>query len=367
MRRFFTIIFAIALGLPLVAAGPSTTILPPPVLLVYPLTVNGGDVQKESGSRIAVIIAQSIANLGGVVVKPAPPGTERKDYLAVTRAQNAEYYLSGYVTPLGDGASVVEQLVSAQSGIVIYSGTAQIKTYNDADGQGDLIRTALLRHQARNIGAYEAPPVPAATPQATAAPGEGGAQANIGKLFGRKKSANKPAPLATAGATAAVRTTAAPAPAPIASATTRPTAAAALQTVARNVPGAYGVLAIGGSAEQERRDYARGVVQSTIAANKGRSTSFAVTAAELASKGQELCASANVGMVLGGSLATRSETTFGQPQNSAAFELTAYDCSGHLTYHRTFERDAGGDWKIAVDRAVTSAVGAFLHPAKGRS
>ncbi|GAC1418577.1 MAG: hypothetical protein NVSMB5_10090 [Candidatus Velthaea sp.] len=352
MRRFFAIIFAIALGLPLVAAGPSTTILPAPVLIVFPLTVNGSDMQKESGSRIAVIIAQSIATLGGVVVKPSPAGTERKDYLEVTRAQSAEYYLSGYITPLGDGASVVEQLVSAQSGIVVYSGTAQIKTYNDAQGQGDLIRAALLRHQARNIGAYEAPPAPAASPQPTAASTEGGAQANIGKLFGRKK----PAPrAATTSAPSA-----APAP-PVARVTAQPV------SVAKNTVEMYGVLPIGGSAEQDRREYARTIVESSLVANKARSAIFAVSSAELSAKGNALCASGNVGMFLGGNLVARSETTFGQVQTAAAFELAAYDCNGRLTYRKTFERDAGGDWKVAVDRAVTSAVGAYLHPPKARA
>ena len=389
MRRFFTLIFSLALGLPLIAAAPGTTFLPPPVVVVFPLTVNGNDVQKESGSRIAIIIAQSMANLGGVVVKPAPPGSERKDYLAITRAQSADYYLSGYVTPLGEGASVVEQLVSAQSGIVVYSGTAQIKSYADADGQGAIIREAMLRHQARNIGAYEAPPERVATAAPTVAPAaDGGQQANIGKLFGRKKATPKPVAAATAipaatstnGPAAPPRTVASvatpapntpapkakPTPARPAEPTAKPVAVVteAPHQVALAGADSFGVLAIGGTADSERREFARNAIESSIAAVKGKTSAFAVTPAELGSRGNELCKSAEVETILGGNLVARTETTFGQSQTTASFELIAYDCTGHVKYHKSFERDAGGDWKFAVERAVSAAVGAYLHPVK---
>ena len=48
---------------------------------------------------------------------PAPPGTERKDYLAVARAEHADYYIAGFLSPLAEGVSVVEQVVSTTSGI----------------------------------------------------------------------------------------------------------------------------------------------------------------------------------------------------------------------------------------------------------
>jgi len=161
VRRFLAFLLCAALSAPLLGASP-TLLLAPPVLVVYPLTMaSATDLDKEAGSRLAVSIAQSIAALGGVTVKPAPPGTERKNYLEIARAQNADYYISGYITPLGEDVSVVEQLVSTQSGIVVFSNTAPIKTYNDAVGQGEILRTALLRHQGRNVGAYDAPSPPA--------------------------------------------------------------------------------------------------------------------------------------------------------------------------------------------------------------
>ncbi|MFN2460462.1 MAG: hypothetical protein ABR591_07225, partial [Candidatus Velthaea sp.] len=109
MRRFLAGLVTACLALLLLAAAPPS-FLPTPTVVVYPLTVNGSDVDKESGSRLAVVIAQSMSSAGGVTVKPAPPGTERKNFLEIARSQTADYYIAGYVTPLGNDVSVVEQL-----------------------------------------------------------------------------------------------------------------------------------------------------------------------------------------------------------------------------------------------------------------
>ena len=170
-------------------------ILPPPVLLVYSFTVNG-DAQKESGARLAVLIGTQIAELGGVTVKPGPPGTQRTDFLTTARSANADYYLSGYVTPIGDEVTVVEQLVSVQTGIIAYSNTAQIKTYAEAAGQGDILRTALLRHQGRNIAAYEQFATPSPATPAPASTNDS-SKANLGNLFKKKKAASKPQTMPT--------------------------------------------------------------------------------------------------------------------------------------------------------------------------
>jgi len=155
----------------LLAAAPPASILATPVLIVYPFSANGSDVSKEAGSRLAITIATQIANLGGVTVKPATPGVERQNYLDAARSAGADYYIAGFATPLGDGVSVVEQLVSSQTGIIVFSNTAQVRTYGDAAGQGDVLREALLHHQMRNLGAYAAPPPSANTPTTAAAPG----------------------------------------------------------------------------------------------------------------------------------------------------------------------------------------------------
>jgi len=49
----------------------------------------------------------------------------------------ADYYVAGFISPLGEGVSVVEQVVGTGSGIVLFSSSAQLSTYADAAGQGD--------------------------------------------------------------------------------------------------------------------------------------------------------------------------------------------------------------------------------------
>lgn len=355
MRSSVVALFAVLLAFTLLAAAPATSILAAPNLVVYPFSANGSDVSKEAGSRLAITIATQIANLGGVNVRPATPGVDRQNYLDAARSAGADYYIAGYVTPLGDGVSVVEQLVSTQTGIVVYSNTAQVRTYGDAAGQGDVLREALLRHQTRNLGAYAAAPPPATTPAPAPAPGTA-AQANLGRLFGRKQhNATSPTPAAKATASplassapAVARATALPAPTPVTSGSP-------------GRGGGYGVLAIGGSAADERRSFTGAAIRNDIIANHRRVAGTGITRATA-------CRHDDVGTLLGGNLTTRNYTLLGQRQTSATLELLAYDCAGNLVYRRTFAHDdAQGSWRNAVDRVVAAAVSSFLRdPAPSR-
>jgi hypothetical protein len=271
----------------------------------------------------------------------------------------------------------------------VYSNTAQVRTFADAVGQGDVLRDALLRHQSRNLGAYAAPPPPANTPSPTPAPGSA-AQANLGRLFGHKQKrgaapANSPSPSATTtlpptvartNGTPAPSSTLAP-PAPVAhtvpaahptsaaasspaavAATPSPVAVAAAAspaTVAAVQRGSgYGILAIGGPAEDDRRSFTGAALRNDMIANHRRVANTAGTP-------QAACGDDSVGTLLGGNLTTHSHTILGQPQATATLELLAYDCTGNIVYRKTFAHGARGDWKNAVDGVVATAVAAFLR------
>jgi len=102
-------------------------------------------------------------------VKPYIPGTDRKDFLAAARAQSADYYVTGYLTAVGAEVSLVSQIVSTYSGTVIWSQSALVKTYADADAQANLIRDAILHREGRYFASINAP---TAAPEATTRPNE---------------------------------------------------------------------------------------------------------------------------------------------------------------------------------------------------
>ena len=72
------------------------------------------------GTAIAQILGQEMAAAGGITVLPIPQGVKRADFLENARATKADFYISGYVTPVGDTAAVVEQVVSVESGVILF-------------------------------------------------------------------------------------------------------------------------------------------------------------------------------------------------------------------------------------------------------
>ncbi|HTD32529.1 MAG TPA: hypothetical protein VK665_02620, partial [Candidatus Elarobacter sp.] len=202
MRRLLAVCLVAFFGLPLLAAAPTSLSIKPSVI-VYPFVATGSSVDREASSRLATLIATQMANTGKVTVLPPPPGTERKDYLAVARAQNADYYVSGFISPLGAGVSLVEQVVSTTTGIVVFSQSTQISTYAEAAGQGDDLAQYISSHANRALAGIGTPP-----PQTSPTPAaSNGPQADLTGLFNRRKKA-APAPKATAKPTPAPATSA---------------------------------------------------------------------------------------------------------------------------------------------------------------
>jgi hypothetical protein len=120
--------------------------LPPGVagtVLVYPFDVQTGADQKI-GTAIAEILGQEMSAAGSLVVLPVPTGIKRADFLSNAREQHADFYISGYVTPVGDAAAVVEQVVSVESGVILFSQTAQVQSVADVASQSLQARSQIL-------------------------------------------------------------------------------------------------------------------------------------------------------------------------------------------------------------------------------
>lgn len=161
--------------------------LPAPVVVVYPLTMSGGN-DAQSGSNIAILYSTKLTQLGGIDVKPFTPGTDRPQYLSAAQALGADYYVSGFITPIGGTeVSIVTQLVSAVSGTVVYSATTLATTYADAGSEAETLHDVILAHARRGLAQLDAPK-PTASPTPL---GNGGI--DVGKVLGRHAHAT-PAP-----------------------------------------------------------------------------------------------------------------------------------------------------------------------------
>lgn len=114
-----------------------------PVVMVYPFDVQTG-ADPKIGFAIAQILAQEMIAAGGITVPPVPQGVKRTDFLDNARTNKADFYISGYVTPVGDSAAVVEQVVSVESGVILFSQTAQVTSVADVASQSLLARTQIL-------------------------------------------------------------------------------------------------------------------------------------------------------------------------------------------------------------------------------
>ncbi len=198
------VIVAFVAALPLL--GAINDVPDAPVVVVYPLTATG-NVPKGVGENLATAIGSDLASLGGVVVRPYTPGTQRTDYLVAAQKEGADYYVTGFLTPLGSEMSLVEQVVSTRSGSIVYSTTAFARTYADAIGPVPTLRDAIVHHAGRGFAQLDAPP----PPPPSAEPIGSNGRIDISKALKRRhKGKASPAPSPSASAVASSSPGAAP-------------------------------------------------------------------------------------------------------------------------------------------------------------
>jgi hypothetical protein len=146
---------------------------PTPLVVVFPFETSS-DIKPDVGNRAAQLFAQEMNSAGGVDALQGPPTIKRANYLQYARSVNGDYYVSGYMTPLGEGVSLVEQVVSTQSGTIVYGVTAQIASFQDAATQAISVRDAITQREQSIADQYQN-----AQTSATATPAPSKNQANL--------------------------------------------------------------------------------------------------------------------------------------------------------------------------------------------
>ncbi len=312
--RLSPIAILLCLAVFLIDATPVFTSIP--TVIVYPLAASSATLDREASARISTTLATQIAAGGDIKVVPPKIDIDRAHYLSEARAAGATYYVTGFITPLGSGASVIEQVVSTTSGALVFSVSNYISSYAEVVGQGDQLREGILARQQRAIAAFAAPPAPATTPEPEPSKGT---DVNVSGIFNHKKKG--PLPVAAL-------------PPPDV-------------TIA--------VLAVGGSADSDARDAAAQAITEAFV-HAGR---HAVIATAFAPS-PDICAANKATVQIASWLDAPGATP---ARADAALRLIAYDCDGVIAYdHTTLQKGPGAT--AAATSAAGAAVAAYLAPAR---
>jgi len=157
-----------------------------PIVVVYPFGTSS-DIPAANGERAANLFVQVMNNSGGIDTIGAPPTVKQAQYLSYARSVNADYYVTGYMLPLGNGVSLVEQVVSTRSGTMVFGQTAQIESFDDAASQAIAIHDGIVAQERSMKAAYaEAQATATATPMANNQANITKGLSGIADLFKRK-------------------------------------------------------------------------------------------------------------------------------------------------------------------------------------
>ena len=306
---------------PLPATPPPALVGQTPLVVIYPFDVQTG-VDTRLGVAIAQILGQEMTAAGGIAVPPIPKGIKRADFLDFARSNHADFYISGYVTPVGDSAAVVEQVVSVDSGVILFSQTAQVSSVADVASQSLLARSQILAFLGR--GAQQMQPQTSGTPAPTATNGAQmplrGIASIVDSVFHHRSSGS--------------------------SATPAPGAKPSRGMIIAPVTAA-------GSALQS--DLTSATHELYFSMNKYFTAQMtAISTADVALAADQICGSNRDNTVAGGTL---TETPARHGHLDITFSLTVYTCFGAPHEHETGKSSSV---KAAIDSAVSAY--AASHP-----
>lgn len=161
MRRI-PAVFVLCLGIALTAAAPPRPTPKPapsaaptaapqqvtslPIIVVFPFGTSS-EIPADNGVKAANLFVQVMNSSGGLDAIGAPATIKQANYLGYARTVNADYYVTGYMTPLGEGVSLVEQVVSARSGTMVFGQTAQIDSFEDASSQAITVHDGIVAQE----------------------------------------------------------------------------------------------------------------------------------------------------------------------------------------------------------------------------
>jgi TolB-like protein len=303
-----------------------------PSVVVFPLVASQPS-GAAAATKISNVVSDQITQLGGVNVKPVSTSTVgQSGYLSAARAAGADYYVSGYVTKVGDQYSVLEQLVRTKNGFIRWSETVMLSLDDSLVNEGHRIHDVILADTS-NASQYPTPP--------TVRDGNPNAQ--------------PPVPAAQPGA----RTSA---PAPGAAVANRP--ATVLTTAIAHTDGKTAlIIPFTGRATDDVKAYVPGAFIRSLKKYGIAGERSELTADQLAiGGGQVACAETGATYLLGGSVLSRqAPPDYGGTWFDAEVTMTIYDCTDPKSKPKTFDyQSESGDQQTGIDIAVDRVLKQYL-------
>jgi hypothetical protein len=328
--------------------GASGLLSTAPVLVLFPFRYAEGLDPRYSTDYIAKLGA-SMTTAGGVKIVMGDPATTPENFLHTTKVDNGDFYLTGFIAPPVNGAmSVIEQIVSARSGTVVWANTAHISGDKDISDQGPIVQNALLTYATRGYFAILNPtPKPAAAAATTAPKKNGivGAGAAPNSASGAPKA---PLQLPNEAYGFSSKPTAPP---KIYASASRPTRFVVLPITGKTVPVVIRTYA-GTSLVSALSRHGQ-----TVAQGDPDQTQHPLL------RGAQICAQTGGSYIVWGDVRTKSsDATNGNDLWTEAYlNVAVYDCSTQKLESVAKPLYGGAfSWKTAVDHAANLAVTDYL-------
>jgi hypothetical protein len=341
VRLLVAVLYASLASTFLVAAGPPSTA---PTLVLFPFHEAPG-LDPRYGTDYVTKLAGVLTAAAAIKVVLGDPATVPADYLHATKANGGDYYLTGFVAPPANGSqAVIEQIVSARSGTIVWSNTAHIASDQDILAQGPAVQGALLTYATRGYFAILNPTPKPVAPRPTAAP-----KKNSISVPGGGAAAQPKAPLDLPNEAYGF--------------SSKPTAPPKVYASADH-PSRFVVLSIAGATVPPViRDYA--VSSLVIALARHGQTAALADPARIGHRipSVQMCKETGGSYLVLGTVSTKSNdaTTEAGLWTEAHLTLAVYDCGTENFEHSAKPLSgAAFSWKTAVDHASNAAVTDYL-------
>jgi hypothetical protein len=137
-----------------------------PTIMFFPFSAPAS-APPDLGNQLAGRVAAEIASIGGITVMHGDPAATIGNFRALARAAGADGYVTGSIVSVGANNYIaLEQLVSARTGILMWTNTITFRSLDDVAGTGRALHDVLLNVQAAPSTAGTLPVEPTATPVA---------------------------------------------------------------------------------------------------------------------------------------------------------------------------------------------------------